>query len=394
MPDFVDDGGEAVIEDSTFSNNGVSVWRGFIQIRNSGFFFRWPRLRPAFGGALILRGNATIEKTEFLNNRAPNGAAVWFASGELALRRATFEGNIATGIGGALGVSSADAPAKVSIRYSHFRRNRRFQGGAIAFRHRCPAYLGENVAWVRRQFREQRRQPKRGRDRCAKRRHRPFERVQIVGNQAAGIGGAINGGGDFNLTRLANALVVRNTAATGGAYTGLRLELINATVAENEGRPAIALLADVSATAKFTNTIFLRNAGGSCMSLPGGEVATFADGGHNVQFPTNDCGASVPVVDPRLDSMYVPVPNSPVRFAGDTPVCLAAPINGRDIFNDPRPRARGQCTIGAIESTIEPFALRALCHTDAPGKLADLLELVCSVAQGRGKERPDDRKAR
>jgi Right handed beta helix region len=137
MPDFVDDGGEAIIEDSTFSGNGVSVWRGSIQIRNSGFFSNG-RGSPAFGGALILRGNATIEKTNFLNNRAPNGAAVWFASGELTLRRATLEGNIATGIGGALGVSSAEAPANVSIRHSHFCRNQAVSGGAIAFQ-RAPA---------------------------------------------------------------------------------------------------------------------------------------------------------------------------------------------------------------------------------------------------------------
>jgi predicted outer membrane repeat protein len=137
MPDFVDDGGEASIEDSTFSGNGVSVWRGSIQIRKSGFFSNG-RGSPAYGGALTLRGTATIEKTEFLNNRAPNGAAVWFSSGDLTLRRATFEGNIATGVGGALGVSNAEVPTRVSIRYSHFRQNQAASGGAIAFQ-RVPA---------------------------------------------------------------------------------------------------------------------------------------------------------------------------------------------------------------------------------------------------------------
>jgi hypothetical protein len=40
-------------------------------------------------------------------------------------------------------------------------------------------------------------------------------------------------------------------------------------------------------------------------------------------------------------------------------------VGGRDIYDEVRPQSR-QCTIGAVEGTVERQALRALLRTDQP----------------------------
>jgi predicted outer membrane repeat protein len=64
---------------------------------------------------------------------------------------------------------------------------------------------------------------------------------------------------------------------------------------------------------RFTNSIVANNQGGICgtSSVPNlfsvGGGAEFQDEGHNLQFPGNQCGESIPVGDPHLDTMYIPI---------------------------------------------------------------------------------------
>jgi hypothetical protein len=96
------------------------MWRGTITIRNSHFVAS--DRDTGFGGVLALRGFAEIEKSDSINNRAPNGVAIWFAEGKLSIHRCRFEGNVATDLGGGIGIADG-TNAQVSICYSHFRNN-------------------------------------------------------------------------------------------------------------------------------------------------------------------------------------------------------------------------------------------------------------------------------
>jgi len=382
MPDFVEEGDRAVVESSFFSGNGVSVWRGDLMIRNCQFNANGLG-SPAYGGALVVGKRAAIEKSEFANNRAPNGAAIWLADGDLSLRRVNFSSNLASGVGGALGVSSSTQPVDVTIRYSHFRDNQAATGGAIAFQQSSAvrALQGLAVNFARNTASNS------GGAIDMRSGSVDLTRVQAVENKAGDTGGFIAAGLSQQGVRLSNALVVRNVARVGGAYAGPRLELVNATIADNQGA-ALALVGSHAASAKLTNSIILRNAGGGC-SFP--VAGRFADGGYNIQFPGNDCGGSIPVVDPGLDSMYVPVPDSPARFAGNISVCTAAPISGRDLLNEVRPKIPGRCAAGAIENTIENHALRALRRAEQPGRLAGLLGILNETRDGRGTGKRSDR---
>jgi hypothetical protein len=92
------------------------------------------------------------------------------------------------------------------------------------------------------------------------------------------------------------------------------------------------------------------NKGGGCG--PGPFHVLFADGGRNMQFPSGDCGSSIPVTDPRLDEFYVPLATGPATGAGDLKSCTTAPVNGVDVYGQRRPQGKG-CTIGAVEGDIE-----------------------------------------
>jgi hypothetical protein len=93
-------------------------------------------------------------------------------------------------------------------------------------------------------------------------------------------------------------------------------------------------------------SIVSNNPQGGC-----GPSGLFDDGGSNLQFPATDCGASISVAIPRLDTFYIPIPNSPPRGKGDLTVCMSPPISGRDVYGLGRPSG-GACTIGAAEGDI------------------------------------------
>jgi hypothetical protein len=122
-------------------------------------------------------------------------------------------------------------------------------------------------------------------------------------------------------------------------------EIVNSTIADNEG---VGLLG--AGRLRATNSVIANNKKQNCQLT--GSAAVLEDGGANLQFPGNVCSPTIPSADPLLDNFYVPDPKSPLQNAGLNTVCLTAPILGRDVYGQRRPRSM-QCTIGAVEGDID-----------------------------------------
>jgi predicted outer membrane repeat protein len=174
----------------------------------------------------------------------------------------------------------------------------------------------------------------------------------FVNNQAATYGGAVTLRHLApRTTILANALFARNKAPDGGsAFEGDSAVFINSTIADNDG---LAVKANHEITAPwynvhFSNTIVWKNSGGNC----GGAGAQYIDDGHNLQYPGPSCGASIPVTDALLDTMYIPLPGSPAFGGGSETVCTTAPVDSIDVYGHHRPQPK-VCTIGAAEGDIQ-----------------------------------------
>jgi hypothetical protein len=150
---------------------------------------------------------------------------------------------------------------------------------------------------------------------------------------------AISGGSFI----LANLLVARNAGAVG-MQTDVGGELVNSTIADNQG---VGLTS--SAKLRVINTVIANNRKQNCRFI--GPVTELENAGSNVQFPGSGCSSSVAVTDPMLDNFYVPDLRSPLRNAGLNAVCLVIPVSARDVYGQRRPRS-ARCTIGAVEGDI------------------------------------------
>jgi CSLREA domain-containing protein len=107
--------------------------------------------------------------------------------------------------------------------------------------------------------------------------------------------------------------------------------------------------------ASLTNSIIASSSGANC-------GAGIIDGGHNLQFPGTDCGATIQSLDPLLDPAGLKdnggptqtialLPGSPAINAGDPAVCAGPPVNGVDQRGFARPgTGHTQCSIGAYEA--------------------------------------------
>jgi len=349
--------GSATVEDGIFRLNGPIAWNGSLAIRRSSFVSNGRG--ASNGGALSVTGQASIEKTEFTNNTARDGGAIWLSGSLLELRRSQFRSNRAERRGGAIAVSLTGA-SRASVAYTNFTGNTAENGGAISLAD-MPTFggriEGHALTFVRNVATNS------GGAIYAAEGAVHLSRVLFLEN-GAGTAGAVYGGimsGDL-LLRMGNALVVRTVA--GGALRGSNIELVNSTIADNAGA-GITLLPqsplDIPGTVptlKLTNTLVLNNAGGNCAPVP--TPGTLVDGGSNLQFPGRDCGDAIRAVDPVLDSFYVPVVDSPARFAGNNQVCVEDPlVRARDIFGESRPEGP-RCTIGAIERDLHRLAMLSL----------------------------------
>jgi len=353
----------ATIEGTHFNGNGPVYWDGTSEITGGTSFVNNGR-GATKGGALWIAGDATVEKTEFINNTAMSGGAIWLEIGSLHVRRGTFRGNRASENGGAIAIAPASpwgGDASIRLTYSTFRQNTARDGGAIHLgRHADPAahLVGDAVTFGGN-----------GADQSggaiyAAHGSVKFSRALFVANRANDEGGAIfSGPMPEDKVRLGNALIVRNAAQSGGGFRASMIELVNSTVADNNGggfsmRPLSGLAPEASGELKLKNTIVVNNQTGNCGAIP--DRMSFMDAGNNIQHPGTDCGPTLPSTDPALDSFYVPLTGSPARFAGDNDTCVQDElVHALDIYSYARPEG-SRCTIGAVEGDLERHALRAL----------------------------------
>ncbi|MEP7288707.1 MAG: choice-of-anchor Q domain-containing protein [Chloroflexota bacterium] len=171
-------------------------------------------------------------------------------------------------------------------------------------------------------------------------------------NTAVYLGGAIylTGMGKFTL---ANTSFVYNTATGGGGAIyneGADLTLINATLYFNKGN-GLWGGNSIFGTAQISNSILQndKSVGRNC-------VGGITDNGHNLQYPDNDCGTSIPVGDvlfAKGSNRGDLQANSPAIDAGDNTVCAAEAVNNVDLLGITRPLDGGTgkaiCDIGAFE---------------------------------------------
>ena len=318
------------------------------------------------GGALVVGCDVAVRDTLFENNVAPgDGGAVLIsdAVASVSFRSTKFIGNNSALSGGAIAMfhASPTAAAELRLQYVTFRQNRasnaggavyylgtpaaRLLGGALLFNGNT-ARGGGAVWW-----------PVGPLD---------IDRGIFTANHADVLGGAVVHHGLYGPSVLSNCLMSGNTAAGGGAVQGRGLRLVNCTVAGNSAPallgasgpgPAEGGAADLRIG--LLNSIVTGSSGANCGALDG---VSFADEGHNLQFPDAGCGASIPVADAKLDTMFVPAYFSPAFQAGDALVCAAAPVHGRDVYGQPRPQgavhAQALCTIGAVEGELQQVLYR------------------------------------
>jgi predicted outer membrane repeat protein len=357
-------GGSVRIIDSQFSNHGIVsglIYNCTLIIERSSFSNQ--DVPSLGGGAFETDCNTTIAHSVFSNNHAGYGGALFFLSkvATVSLTGVKFINNSATGRGGAIGferMSSGAGTRTLSIRHGTFIGNTAQSGGAIDDDvHDVPSGPDDGQVTLIQGM-----------------------AVNFSKNSASGDGGAIRGtsmavnisrgifsdnqsgssGGAIALRNFgrglhsvfANTLFIRNRAtALGGAFYGEDADLINSTVDSNlAGGVYLWASTPQAKPIRFVNSIISRNDQGNCGSTANG--ATFVDGGHNLQFPGNECGTSITVADPILDSMYIPIPKSPPIAHGDNDICVKTPVNRVDVYGLLRPQG-SVCTIGAAEGDIQ-----------------------------------------
>ena len=347
------------IVDSNFSNNRLMDLStcGQVMIDRTSF------LNNTTDGALIVGCDTTITGSRFQgNSTAGNGGAVTVTGGArtVTVRSTQFLNNSANGDGGALHLdgSLTNAQTTLVLRHDTFDGNKARNGGAInqattdkvvsvdatavVLSHNMSGADGGAIALRGGELQ--------------------LLDAFVTDNTANGSGGAVAfsgpecipvGGGNCNRHLFANVLFVRNTAAVaGGAFSGTYATFVNSTVNSNSG-PALAFPPTMRATGfsvvRLINTLVSHSSGAGCG--PADRAAQYIDGGHNLQFPGNDCGSSIPSKDPQLDSMYIPIPLSPPTSAGDIATCTAFPVSMHDVYSGIRPQGKS-CTIGAAEGNI------------------------------------------
>jgi hypothetical protein len=166
---------------------------------------------------------------------------------------------------------------------------------------------------------------------------------------------------------------------------GNALLLVNSTVAANRGTALTWQDAGVRSEVRFKNSIISGNRSGNCAAAPAN--VQVLDGGNNLQTQDTSCGTTIPVDDPKLEAIYfTPHPLSPARRAGDNAVCLAAPVSARDVYGERRPQADA-CTIGAVEGTVNRYAVKRLLDTPDERLERELLTLKRMLAARRSRER-------
>jgi probable HAF family extracellular repeat protein/predicted outer membrane repeat protein len=341
-------GGDLTVAGSTFSSNydygaggGAICNGGALAIVDSTFTANGGCFN---GGAIFASGATTIARSTFVYNDACNGGAI---RGRATVSDSRFVGNRAPEEGG----GAISAMGAIDVSNSTFLDNFGYQGGAI------------NCGWKR----------------CEETsNHELTVTGSTFSRNTAWFGGAIAG----NLVTVTNTTFADNGyggwgsfgSVSGGAIYGGTLTVTNSTFARNVAVGDVCCGAGgaLNGSGTITNTIVANSlAGGNCWG-------TFVDGGHNLQFPDSDCGATIPSTDPLLDPAGLAdhggptqtialLPDSPAIDAGDDFVCAAPPVNSLDQRGLGRPGAgHTHCSIGSFEFHFEATATPTITSSETP----------------------------
>jgi predicted outer membrane repeat protein len=310
---------------------------GIVNIRNSHFNNLWSG--SLCGGALQSTATTSISTSSFTGNRSDCGGGAVYISGaaqNVRLSSLKFDNNQTQGRGGA--ISFDDLDTTIDFQYGSFHNNHAGVGGALAISigdtRPHPVFTGGALSFKNNSSTQN--------GGAAYSHGAQFQLTRgIFLENKPGTGGTLSISGAPFL--LANLLVARNSGAAG-IETSIDGQLINSTIADNDG---VGLL--LNAQLRATNTVVSNNHKQNCQFA--GSVATFLDGGSNYQFPGMSCSSTIPSQDPMLDNFYVPDPKSPLQSAGQNAVCLASPVFARDVYGQRRPRS-SQCSVGAVEGDI------------------------------------------
>ena len=339
--------GVVSITGSQFVGNGsASFFPGACQLSIDGSEFR----NNSDAALQINCGATTISNSLFANNSAARvGGAIRFFAGarQIELRADRFLSNSAPAGGGALWLAPPEnGDIAILIDFSIFKGNRSGNlGGAVDIEK--SADLSKTIVRLRRASFSRNTADRSGGAIAASDAQLLASQTVFADNSAKQQGGAVA----LNNARplhsvLANSLFVRNSAPNGGAFSGDDSDFINSTVDSNAGVAIANAASHPPVHIKLANTIVSNNSQGGC-----GPAGLFDDGRRNLQFPSADCGASIDVANPHLDSMYIPLPKSPPSGAGDMTVCMHQPVDGRDIYGSAR-GSSGTCAIGAAENLL------------------------------------------
>jgi predicted outer membrane repeat protein len=352
-------GGTIAIDRSDFFGNSVAsaFVRCTLRITNSRYT---SHTASGNGGALNVGCDGSIEESEFHNNRAAEGGAIFVtrAARRLELRAVKFTGNHAVGTGGAMSVEPSAIPLELTLRHVTFTDNTAQWGGAIALERSVGNTRSLNGVAVG--FRGNQATTSGGAIYAPNASMR-LSRAVFAYNKAATTGGAIaavqQGPRDV---QIANSLLVHNIADSGSAFWGNAATFINSTIADNGARAIFATEraptpfpppagTPTTFPLRFRNTILSGSGSGACG--PSVTRSPYQDDGENLQSPGLSCGSSIPSGMPWLGPYYVPLDWSPAIEGGNDAVCAASPIDRKDFYLSRRPLTT-HCTIGAVEGSI------------------------------------------
>jgi hypothetical protein len=144
------------------------------------------------------------------------------------------------------------------------------------------------------------------------------------------------------------------------AFQAGSVKVINSTFSNSNGLGAGVTISNPSSGSVIvTNSIIAATLGRNC-------TGAVSDGGHNLQFPSADCGATIGVADPLLAPVGLTYnggptqtialqPGSPAINNGNDAVCAAGPVGGFDQRGFARPgTGHLHCSIGALEFYFPP----------------------------------------
>lgn len=367
------------VTQSTFANNSggallvglgnATALSNTLEIKESTFEGNGRRPEDAIGGglgAVLLRCNdmaptctVTIKSSKFTGNAAQAGAALSITGANAVLiRRTDFIGNTARGEGGAIFIWEKHRfGSSLVLQHTFLQDNRGTRGGAVYAD--VSSLKGHANIFAKNQASDEG-------GGLSTRAVSEITRGIFVDNRAANRGGALalrqcntgfqveNFGGCGQIpSHMANTIIARNSAGVG-AFSGTNVELTNVTVADNQATGIVAEGEGFQGGfvgILLKNTIVSNNAGENCRGSPVGREH-FRDTGNNLEFPVASCASTIPVANPHLDTLYLPVPGSPALSRGNTPACMAFPVSARDVYGKKRPYGE-DCSIGAAEGELE-----------------------------------------